>query len=171
MQKCHVCNGCFLLEFNNVGLVTLWWSVLLINIYRFPFRIDMGIHFYEVCLRKAVEYKEELDEAKVLTGYGKVLTNIKASYLHSIYTYTDTWTKSSYGNFFSDHFTPFVINCLYDFWQKCHQCPKHFLFMYCSKFLLTSRFSSFIMIYYHQDIISQRGTMCELRKDFKEQWI
>ncbi|XP_078322375.1 uncharacterized protein LOC111103902 isoform X3 [Crassostrea virginica] len=44
---------------------------------------DMGIHFYKVCLRKTVEYKEELDEAKVLTGYGKVLTNIKGDYVRA----------------------------------------------------------------------------------------
>ena len=37
----------------------------------------MGIQFYENCLKKAVEFKEELDEAKVQTGYGRVLTNIK----------------------------------------------------------------------------------------------
>lgn len=38
---------------------------------------DIGIQFYENCLKKAIEFKEELDEAKVLTGYGKILTNIK----------------------------------------------------------------------------------------------
>lgn len=117
----------------------------------------MGIHFYEVCLRKTVEYKEELDEAKVLTGYGKVLTNIKASYLHSIYRYTVTWTESSYGNLFPDQFSPFVINYLFDFWHKCHQFPKHNVISFsctAANFLLTSRFSSFIMIYFHQDIIS-----------------
>ncbi|XP_011456017.3 uncharacterized protein [Magallana gigas] len=38
---------------------------------------DLGIQFYENCLKKAIEFKEELDEAKVLTGYGKILTNIK----------------------------------------------------------------------------------------------
>lgn len=34
---------------------------------------DLGIQFYENCLKKAIEFKEELDEAKVLTGYGKTL--------------------------------------------------------------------------------------------------
>lgn len=42
---------------------------------------DIGIQFYENCLKKAIEFKEELDEAKVLTGYGKILTNIKV--IHS----------------------------------------------------------------------------------------
>lgn len=45
---------------------------------------DLGIQFYENCLKKAIEFKEELDEAKVLTGYGKILTNIKViqSYMY-----------------------------------------------------------------------------------------
>lgn len=41
---------------------------------------------YENCLRKAIEFKEDLDEAKVLTGYGKILTNIKVQNLYIIIT-------------------------------------------------------------------------------------
>ncbi|XP_062617186.1 uncharacterized protein LOC134278901 isoform X2 [Saccostrea cucullata] len=38
---------------------------------------NVGVEFYEKCLQKAQEFRQELDEAKVLTGYGRVLTNIK----------------------------------------------------------------------------------------------
>ncbi|XP_062617214.1 uncharacterized protein LOC134278918 [Saccostrea cucullata] len=42
---------------------------------------SIGIDFYENCLKKAQEFRQGLDEAKILTGYGKALTNIKGDYL------------------------------------------------------------------------------------------
>ncbi|XP_048765483.2 uncharacterized protein LOC130046267 isoform X1 [Ostrea edulis] len=41
---------------------------------------NVGVEFYENCLKKAQEFRADLDEAKVLTGYGRVLTNIKGDY-------------------------------------------------------------------------------------------
>jgi hypothetical protein len=37
------------------------------------------VEFFENCLKKAQEFREDLDEAKVLAGYGRVLTNIKVN--------------------------------------------------------------------------------------------
>ncbi|XP_061176032.1 uncharacterized protein LOC133184984 [Saccostrea echinata] len=44
---------------------------------------DIGIKFYEECLKKTQEFKNDIDTSKVLTGYGKVLNNIKGDYLHA----------------------------------------------------------------------------------------
>ncbi|XP_061176456.1 uncharacterized protein LOC133185331 [Saccostrea echinata] len=41
---------------------------------------EFGIEYFEKCLQKTREFKEEIDESKVLTGYGRVLTNIKGNY-------------------------------------------------------------------------------------------
>lgn len=60
--------------------------VVLLNTFPTFFVSEIGIQFYENCLRKAIEFKEDLDEAKVLTGYGKILTNIKVRNLYIIIT-------------------------------------------------------------------------------------
>lgn len=60
--------------------------VVLLNTFPIFFVSEIGIQFYENCLRKAIEFKEDLDEAKVLTGYGKILTNIKVRNLYIIIT-------------------------------------------------------------------------------------
>lgn len=60
--------------------------VVLLNTFPTFFVSEIGIRFYENCLRKAIEFKEDLDEAKVLTGYGKILTNIKVQNLYIIIT-------------------------------------------------------------------------------------
>lgn len=59
---------------------------VLLNTFPTFFVSEIGIQFYENCLRKAIEFKEDLDEAKVLTGYGKILTNIKVRNLYIIIT-------------------------------------------------------------------------------------